>query len=421
MRRLLWKEWHERRLWLALWAAATVVTAALGIGQSGLGAMPEAWFQLPLALAVIAGLGGYGSELKGERATFLYSRNISWKAVLAAKLLPGLATAVLAPALGALAILVFSPPEYHHLLTPGALASGALTVAGFSGAGFLVGLGCSIILHGLAGSMLALFIGIAAVSVYGFLLYEVLGISSAEISVMPAFLAAPFIALAIIARFGIALSGAARLRRFLLVLLGLFLLCLVIDLSPPFRAYARSLVHDDTYTNTSLSPTGHYALVTKTRNEKSSRYFLDLRNGKRYPAPAAIFPNNGATSWLNDDYLSIQRDKNREPSMLTVVRFTANGPRTLTFSGLDFYGTRYLLSPDAKRLLLAKWDDLTVCDLETGAQRTLLRLPRPPRRLPRAKAKPTPYLEDYWWQANNVVGYLDPVTKKRILVRVSEP
>jgi len=420
MTRLLWKEWHERWLWLALWTAAMVITAALGISQSGLGAEPADGFLLPLAFALIAGLGGYGSELKGERATFLYSRNVSWKALLLAKLLPGLATAVIAPALGALAILAFIPPEYHRLLTPGSLAAGAAAMAGLSGAGFLLGLGCSIILPGLAGSMLVMLMGYAAAFFYGYLLYEAIGISSSELSLLPAFLLTLPIAMVIIARFGITLSNGDRLRRFLLVLLGVFLIGMAIDLSPPFRAFAHSQTHDKTYITSSVSPSGRYAIITESTEGKNAAFFVDLRRGKRYPATSA---GADTASWLNDNYLCIESRSGQLQGTLKVIRYAEGELRTLTFNGVDIYSTRYLLSPDARRLLLAKWDDLTVCNLETGAQQTLLHIPRKPRTLHRGKTERTTSLADYWWQSKDVIGYLDPFTKKRVLVTVplSEP
>lgn len=120
MKRLLWKEWHERALWLTLWVLAVVVTTALGKGQSicGYSDMMSIWSAYALTFPFLAGLSAYGSELKGERVYFLYSRALSWKQVLAAKIIPGIVVALLAPLLGVLAVLLFIPAQYHPFMTP---------------------------------------------------------------------------------------------------------------------------------------------------------------------------------------------------------------------------------------------------------------------------------------------------------------
>ena len=158
MRRLLWKEWQERRLWMALWVLIGVVTTVLGKGQriTNTYDIDMSWIMLTTAAAMLAGLGGYGSELHGERATFLYSRAITWKQILTAKLLLGVFNVVVSVIINAITGQLLLPVEYHPLVTPHSLVIGALIMAGFTGAVYLIGLACSTVLPGLAGSLLVL-------------------------------------------------------------------------------------------------------------------------------------------------------------------------------------------------------------------------------------------------------------------------
>ena len=167
MIRFFWKELHERWIWLTLWLLAVVAAAWLDKGQ-GFNGEPfvynTSWTMVPMGVALLAGLGAYGSELTGERATFLYSRPISWKQLLLVKVLLGLAVALLATTLGALAMRFTIPVEYLPFATPGKLALSSVEFAGITSIAYLVGLGCSIALPGLAGSILTLLIGFGGLS-----------------------------------------------------------------------------------------------------------------------------------------------------------------------------------------------------------------------------------------------------------------
>ena len=142
MKRLFWKEWRERGLWFVLWTLSVVVLAALGESQQRGNQLTLMfpWILLPPLLALLAGLLGYGSELKGGRAAFLYSRAQLWKSLLFVKIISGLIVAVVSVTLGALAYRLTAPTVYLPLLTPEYLGKDAWATALITGSAYLFGL-----------------------------------------------------------------------------------------------------------------------------------------------------------------------------------------------------------------------------------------------------------------------------------------
>ena len=259
MRALLWKEWHERRYWLLLFALAEVGAGFFASAQSpfrwGQNASP--WILLPVALALLAGLGTYGSELTGGRATFLYSRALCWKQVLLAKVLLGVSVLVAAPVLTALMLPRYVPAPYLPFMTPANLLLGALWVILLTGTAFFIGLGCSIVLAGLAGSILVL-LGYLGLFLLISTLYQHLPGNPMLIHSI-GFCCAPLLAAVVIARFGITLSPGARLRRFALVLFFPVVAGCLLELLPQARTFGEDPAQTAYNFTPIMSPSGVYA------------------------------------------------------------------------------------------------------------------------------------------------------------------
>ena len=130
-RRLLWKEWRERRIVVAALAAAAIAPVVFGSGLSfsgDIGAFSP-WLLLPIALAIRLGTGMYAYDGDQDSGDFLFSRPVGWKAVAAAKILPGLAVVLAACVLAALAYILFAAPQYRPHITDERLAAGAAFLA----------------------------------------------------------------------------------------------------------------------------------------------------------------------------------------------------------------------------------------------------------------------------------------------------
>ncbi|MCC6485188.1 MAG: hypothetical protein IT209_10115 [Armatimonadetes bacterium] len=142
IQRVFWKEWRERRiLWLAVIAAA-VAPVIFGSGMAFSGDIQafSPWFMLPAAVAVISGIAMFAKDGDQDGGDFLFSRPVRWQAIVAAKLLTGIAVVIVACALAALAYRVLAPSQYQPFIDQEHLSSGAgflwwVTLIAF-GAGF---------------------------------------------------------------------------------------------------------------------------------------------------------------------------------------------------------------------------------------------------------------------------------------------
>ncbi len=286
MRRLLWKEWRERRLWALSLAASILYVSLYAQGQNCFGELNFPWTNwqaLPLMLALLTGAGAYASELSGERATFAFSRPISLRAMLCAKLLFGAIIFIGVPLLAALLLRFTIPAPLQHLATPVHLLTGAWTMTWPLAVCYLFGLGCSVMSPRLPGSILviaataavlAIALALAPLCSNGnvpgsyfassmFSLGTWLGVLCAGLSV---------------AYFGLTLGAKERLQRFAPIYIGILLGLGLIGMLLPGQWTERLLWHW-TPISTNISPGGSYALVYYEQHFKPFDYFFsgDLR------------------------------------------------------------------------------------------------------------------------------------------------
>jgi hypothetical protein len=442
MRRLLWKEFQERAPWLLLWLLTVILTAAFGKGQAllSIDMYLSGWQPLSVLMAALAGLSAYGSEVKGERAAFLLSRAVTWPQVLLAKVLPGLGVAVIAPLLGALVGYFFLSAPYQPFATSAVLGSGALMLMVFTVCAYLIGLSCSVILPGMMGGVLVIMIWFAAVCPGLLLMFEVLHQQEA-FAIFISALIAPVVAGLVLIRFGVTLPPLERLRRFLLVLGLVLLIGVGLEFTPPLRQIAADH-QPPTESQIILAPGGVNAfaeiLSEDTKAKPHSRYcWLRLPEMRRLSIKIddreLDFYNGG---WITPDLLymlssrvkSDARDEDGNGSTTrtdpqTVLLWWQDGqvqtrriPEFIQRNDPDL-----LLSPDNRKLLIGDYQQLRVLDLRSGASHTLLsRTPEQASKNRRGRSSRPAVYTHCWWQSNDVVGYLEPGSERRMLVKLPE-
>lgn len=427
MRRLLWKELRERSGWLALWiVVSVVVTATAGrhilTGMSG----SSLWALAPPLFGLLAGLGAYGSELQGERAAFVYSRGVSWKLLLLAKLLPGLAAMLLATGISLAAAGLAAPSIYHPFFTLHDMLQGAGIFALINGVAFLAGFAFSIVLPGLTGAIVA-FLGYAGLVA----VFANVSDTTRPLIVILATCIAPAAAAILTARFGLTLGLRDRLRRFVLIVVSILLISLL-DFAPPIQRLAGRIFAATPYTVTQVSPDGRLAYINANSSAKR-QYVIHLASGKQFPVPDIFYrsdttgdPHRGNSRgpyWINEScllYTLFAHDGHDGSDNF----FWWDG-RTMRLTRLVLQDDRarqieeYYPSPDGRHLLLRRRESLTIFTLRTGARQEIaLTRAETPRKHSGSRQREGFVLRECWWQANDLIGYVDPFTRQRVLVTV---
>ena len=210
----------------------------------------------------------------------------------------------------------------------------------------------------------------------------------------------------------------------LLIILGILL-----DFTPPSRALYMKMnmppiTWPEQYSSVQFNIDATYAYVYRLAKGQyiSSLVHLSDRHIYNLPEQDSIIE----CRWLDKSVLliaNIERDTARHPGMqsLTLWQWRDTVARSCYIANAGSYPMRYsAISPDEQRVLIGGYDELLFCDLTTGLSRTLVKANK--AKLSRLSEQ-EPYkqhgLYQCWWQANNVAGYLDPLTGKRRLLAVS--
>lgn len=281
MKRLLWKEFNERRWWVLVWGLAILGVSLFGKGQAFYGERGMAFspfLPLPLVIGLLIGAGSYAGEL--ARSQSVFSRPITPRALLVAKLLFAGIVCLGAPLLAGVIAWLTVSDTMRHLMSPWTLLSGALGVAWLYGLCYLFGLTCSVVIPGYAGGILTLAVvclpliavlggsgllegmgsfgygqdgTLQSLNYYsdnaGWIFGCWLGVTCAGLS---------------ISRFALVLSKEERVKRFTFVFVPLFLASGVIGVLLPVEVGARLFMHWEV-AYAGVSPTGKYALVSEER------------------------------------------------------------------------------------------------------------------------------------------------------------
>lgn len=402
MKRLLWKEWQERRVWLLLCAVAIIIIGGLGLEQS-----PfefnwnfSAWVSVTIILAVLAGLTGYGSELTGARAVFLYTRALCWQQVLLAKALLGLVVIFGASFIAALVMRLLAPAPYVPFMTPWHLLQGALLPSLLLGSFYLLGLGCSIVLPGLAGGILTLLtLGVA--TLLGLYLLQYMTNGNAQLLMAFIYLCiTPLFTVVILARFGVTLPPLQRLRRFGVVLCSVVAAGIVVGLLPPFQRCENQLMARLIDKQITINPSGNWAFVqnynwSKGAMEEVRMSLLSLAEQRVLPLPAG---KPVSVTWLSDECLLINADTRDHTVLLWVEHGQIRSHEFVALSNKIV--TRFILSPNGRKVLIDDRFSLKVFDMATGQSQDVL---------------DKSVADRCWWQSPEIVGYIDPIEGRRVL------
>jgi len=424
--RLLWKDYREQRLW-ALWLVAMAL-GPLAFGRDyafcrDISRIPPwliLWVMPLFAAALFLGLNTYSSEIARGAGQFLYSRRVSWKAILATKLASGIAVIIGSAIITALGYRLLCPAPLLRFATLDRLASGAGHIALSTGWAYLFGVVCSVALPGVSGGVLIAVASMMVIGLSGAAL-EQLGLPG-ETS-FRLWGVALGIAVIITVRSGLLLPTKARVGRYVLTAVttaALLAALLLIAGRHNLPAWVSGHSEMSDHYCISVSPDGAYVVANRlvpigSRREMRT-YMVRMadRSGVRLDAgqPRAIL-------WAAWRWIGPKTVVSSDGRLVLVARIktAANIPmrkvvsvKAITLAGgAPPYYVPLLPSPDGKLAVVqsniadSPARDLRFVDIENIR----------PLKLTVHNA------QNYWWQSDTEVGYVDS-GKKRHIVRVVE-
>lgn len=400
MIRLLWKEAREKRPWLLPLAASTAVPMAFGKGLVLAGDWDafSSWALLSMLAALLLGASSFSSELAGRTADFAFSRPISWKKLVLAKVMVGLGLIILTTILATFTFAAFKPAAYVRFASAPDLTAGAMRVALVLGVAYLIGLAGSTVLPGTVGSLLVVMIVWLSV-IFDQMLAEMFHQDLLWGSGWSFFarIAGAAAGTILLARFGLTLPTSRRMARYLLVLCIASVVGLPLDfvMNPhyeplPGRSVSAAI---------NLSPDGRRAVVRVRRvfpirrTARVSCYFL------RYPSfTTAKIP----LDWCDLLDVGSQPMWARQEALvgvawdyLWILRMDRKGG---SHGGLIAMNEpdEVCPSPDGRWVMAANYTD-------TGSNLSFIDIQKA-RLLKGVKVQRA---GNYWWQSDSEVGYTD--------------
>lgn len=394
MRRLLWKELRERRLMLLVLVASTSGLIAFGNYHVMLNSVDSAWIFLSVFAALCLGAGTYSSELAGGAADFARSRPISWKSMLAAKLLVGLGFVLVATLLMALTFRMVCPAQYLRFANPIDLAPSLAQAFGMMGTAYLLGFVCSIALPSTMGGVAVVFLVwfSCLLEIMYYQLHELVIISGWSLSLR--FVGAG-VATVLISRFGLTLPTGWRTARLSVIVLVFAIVGIPLNFTVPDSSFSKR----SRDMSVSLSPTGKYAAVTSRETARAAQprtYLVRIADGRR-----------AALGLANDDILasSVYWYKNTVATsnggVFRVGRMDSSGRLraiTIRAEGSGSAATPIRQTPAGRYIMRAPLyangarTPVTVVDLD---------------KMRELRVSLGPDINDYWWQSDTEIGYLD--------------
>ena len=452
MGRLLWKEFRERRLWAIPLVLSVVGVVAAGMRYTFCGnVLYLVRWAIPSALvALLVGMGAYSSEIAWGTPDFLFSRSISWKRVMLAKVLFALGLIVSSAVLGAIVYRIVCPEPYVKFATLAGLARGVGIALLIMVSGYLAGAISSVLFPGYIGAILTFVsLGIVLSGALA-LITEFFDYQGLPNRIVPAWWLAALIACLVVLRFGMTLTIEARARRFVLVFAGFAILFMV----GCFLFPRQMLVYMPPRTQIlTISPDGRYAVATERgdwrvrdgyRAAPVRLYMVDLSSG----AKASVSSSHDGIAVIDGGQVLVYSPFAWEHLGAREVRWSPNG--TVYFVSQD-YTTRFVRhclitlrldakrkvilrriplqttggdnpvpSPDGRLAAVFQWEkdsrvgSVQVLDIDRGRSLGAVtdRVGWPVRE--------GVYLGSaWWWQSNTEIGYMDKHDNRRI-VRVVE-
>ena len=415
MRRLIWRELRERSGWAVVLALSCVgVTLVLRrFTFVGGFSAATAWLWLPIATAFLFGLGAFSSEQAGS-ADFLYSRPVSWKKMLLAKVAAALVVIVGSVVLSAVVYRLIRPEQYAQFTTVPHLARGAAYTAALLMVAYLFGLAYSPPLPGVFGGIVT-FIALMVALGLETSVYQALSNRGAADAAMVSvrwlcgWIAGSAAATVVLARFGMTLPTPARVLRYAVVVLVVVVPATGLMSVIPRNRTRIDFGMESRLSQTSFSPDGRYALVERTRlldllqtpaSPATDVFLLRISDQKSaklsYEGPLIV---GLRAAWARSDAVVY-----RDPHGIRIARMEPNGS-IVEKTVQVFPGSRGFFLPSADRryaLVLYQKGEIekaAVVDVERAV-------------------RVGPILEDVkkrWWQSNTEVGYIDAAGKRHIV------
>lgn len=273
MKALIWKEAREKIWWC-------VALAACGGGYFFNGNIsPLERFEhgailivASLVIPLLMGASVYSSEFSRDKAAFLFCKPVSWTTALLAKMVVGFGMLALAAVVGMVAFRLSIPGPYLRIAGPGELAMALGQSLFWTGWLFLFGIGCSVLIPGIAGGLLLLIIQLVP---FAFLIWRLEGIEL--------FLLLPgFIGVLLVAKKGLSAPLSLRFQRYLAgwvagLVVAVALGAAVHMSGQTWKQQITYFTQGPKYKSVSISPDGKYAISVRSGNV----YWMDMRTGRK--------------------------------------------------------------------------------------------------------------------------------------------
>jgi hypothetical protein len=404
MRRLLFKELREKWIWLLPLVGSTSGLVLLHDGYVFIGDSQTPWLILSMLAALGLGASAYSSELAGGSADFVRSRPVSWKRMLLAKFVVGLAFLTVTAILATVVYRLNCPAQYLSSADLPHLASGFGVAMLIMGCAYVAGFICSVVLPGAFGGALLM---AAIVTSYVLMQYCLEQFHAKAAAYWSGYLAVigAAVATVIISRFGLTLPTTRRLTRYLSVI-GIFALigapfdyCLKWDPFSPPR----------TSNEWNLSPDGRYAALEQTRDglHVYHSYLVRISDGRKVETDwlqGSAYAYGSNACWYGQTLAAIETRQDHADRLLAWLwmgRTDESGRLSrvrIPIPTHKDYGASLISSPTGRLVMVAaptgvkEGSRLTFADLTT---------------LHPLSAVVIDGARDYWWQSDREIGYID--------------
>lgn len=425
MKRLLWKEFRENRVWALPLIASTVGVLFLHQGYTFFGnyAVFSPLIGISAIVALLFGTGAYASELSGDKADFLYSRPVSWKRILLAKLTIGFCFILSAAVLSAIVYRLICPDLYVPFATLPALMKGVGLAVLLMGIPYIVGVACSVVFPGFLGGILTLLMVLVLGSLQMLILNETSIVPYATQIIAGEYKAnAPYFALlswplALLlaglytVRSGLTLSTGARVRKYTIVLAIFVVLLIPADMIISCGIAAPQWLNHGTVDNVMISPDGKYALVQsyETLIRLSDKKFVQFRGGNSYQdlgwcgEGKLYFIRKGADRYYSQAKHAYPPAKSN--SYLTLIKMDREGKLHQKTINLGYWSwIQAHPSPYSNMIALVGTDfqlrKRSILFVDTAKERILPQIVTVDLRFTRV-----------WWKSKNEIVYFTPSNK----------
>lgn len=397
MSRMYLKELREKRWWAFAMLVAGVAPVLFGSAYTVLGQIGaySAWMWAPISVALLFGMTSFSSEVSRGTAHFLYSRPVSWKTVIVSKVLVGLSSLIVSALASVLVYRLIKPAQYVEFTTALDLLRGLAYGLLMTGAGYLAGVACSVVLPGIFGGIIVI---LAASVIGGLEQWAANALTGAYWSYwfqlwMIGWPIGVAVAAVVVSRFGVTLPTRHRILRCAAITAVFVFLAAIANV-----LYPKPLVPMTDFRSSHFSPDGRYALITQMQimtDDKERAAILRLSDRRIVQIGEFEFLVTSSPRWTNsgalylyvaDHILFLWMDRDgrlvRRSVPLPAGKYARPKP-----------------SPDGRMAMVPGSHEIRFVDLDRF--RPVELTIKSPKR--------------WWWQSPTSVGYIDTHGKRHIV------